>query len=284
MVKKSRFAQKSLGQNFLVDTTVRDGILDLAGELNGKKVLEIGPGLGFLTTKLLAAGAELTAVEFDPRSVRILQSDFGHKKNFYLQEGDILQRDLDQLFRSNRYQVIANIPYHITTPIFRKLLIQTKNQPQRCILMVQKEVGQKICPQKRGSDVTEKKSSSGVFYQSVRGFRRSVISISVEIFAQAFYEFMVPRQSFDPVPGVDSAIIRFETRSKPLVPAYRQADFFTVVQAGFSEKRKKIGNVLGKFFGISTQALLGDIDPDQRAEVLSIEQWDQITQNFQRHK
>jgi 16S rRNA (adenine1518-N6/adenine1519-N6)-dimethyltransferase len=259
--KKStpKFAKKSLGQNFLQSTEIRDEILKKAGNITETNILEIGPGLGFLTTKLLTAKAHVTAVEMDPRAVEILTADFGHKPNFHLLLGDILQQNLDTLFPQKSYAVIANIPYNITGPILRKLLSQTQNQPTYAILMVQKEVAEKICN-------TQK---------------RSLLSISVEIFAEAENFLFVGRENFSPAPKVDSAVIKLTIRSKPLIPPTLQKDFFRVVHAGFSEKRKKLGNVLPKFFGMSKSKLLGNIDPNRRAETLTVEEWESITHNFQ---
>ena len=255
------FAKKSLGQNFLQSTTIRQQIIDLAGDIRGQNILEIGPGLGFLTTKLLKVGANLTAVELDPRACEFLKRDFGHMDTFRLVEGSILDIDLDKIFdqEQNRYSVIANIPYHITAPIIRKLLAETKNKPEYAILMVQKEVAHKI----------------------TNPDKRSILSISVEVFAKAEYGFTVGREEFQPVPRVDSAIIKITTRPTPLVEPKDLKDFFTVVNAGFNEKRKKIGNHIGKFFGVSAKTLLGNIDPNLRAENLGIDDWITIMHNFQ---
>ena len=402
----ARFAKKSLGQNFLNSEIIRDQILEQAGDIKGKNILEIGPGLGFLTTALLESGATLTAVEKDERAVQRLTKEFPDQKNLTLIPGDFLVQELDEIFpnlhlakpekkediekyhtlrkneinrwypeveynpnhpdeskpdnyplglfwndklvgtvridfesettaifrlitvdpslrgyglgskmlalseifafskgrqnikifsenqaevknfynknhyseskgenenpiftktissppkKPGHYAIIANIPYNITNPILRKIFSRTKNKPEFALLMVQKEVGQKICEPKK----------------------RSILSISVEVFAQAEYCFTVGREHFTPAPKVDSAIIKITTRDKPLISPEIESAFFTVVNAGFSEKRKKIGNVIGKFFGIESPKLLGNIDPNLRAENLSIEEWLIITKNFQ---
>ncbi len=252
------FAKKSLGQNFLQNTEIRDNIVAAAGDLEGKEILEIGPGLGFLTAKLLSTKANLTAIELDERAIEILNRDFQHKDNFHLIHGSILDLDLDEIFGNREYGVIANIPYHITSPILKRLLAETKNRPQFAILMVQKEVAQKLCDKKN-----------------------SILKISVDIFAKSQLLFEVKKENFHPVPKVDSAIIRLDAHEKPLVVDEMQKDFFTVVNAGFSQKRKKLGNFLGGFFGIASEKLLGDIDPNRRAETLVIEEWIEITKRFQ---
>ncbi len=245
-----KFAKKSLGQNFLKSSLIRDDILDVAGDIKGKKILEIGPGLGFLTTKLLESGAELTAVELDPRACKVLTHDFGQRENFTLIPGDILQQHIEDIF-PDAYSVIANIPYNITGPILRKFLSKSPNKPDFMILMVQKEVAEKIVAKKR-----------------------SILSISVEIFAEAELCFEVGREHFDPVPGVDSAIIKLTTRPKPLVTPENEKAFFQMVNRGFSSKRKKLSNTL-------PPEVLEGIDSSLRPEVLNIEDWKKITKNHQ---
>lgn len=294
MKDQSRFAKKSLGQNFLISTTVRDGIIKEAGDLKGKKVLEIGPGLGFLTEELLKTGADLTAIELDKRAFKILGTQFSSRKNFNLINDDILQTDLDALFGTDEYCVIANIPYNITAPIIRKLLEKTANKPSFVLIMVQKEVGLKICdPVSKGNDGEAEASGEGQpFGVPLRGVaeaskkrtksKRSILSIAVEVYAEAKYCFTVNRENFEPAPRVDSAIMKLTILDKPLITPDEQRDFFTVVNGGFSEKRKKIGNVLGKFFGIPSNELLGDLDGHRRAETLTIKEWLKLMENFKK--
>ncbi|MBT3349266.1 ribosomal RNA small subunit methyltransferase A [bacterium] len=265
-MKKSNFAKKSLGQNFLNSIEIRDKIVESAGDLTEKNVLEIGPGLGFLTTKLLKAGAHLTAIELDERSVKILSKDFEQKKHFTLMHGSILDLDLDEIFEQKNYSVVANIPYNITAPILKKLLAETKNRPDCCILMVQKEVAEKICRTKPGSEKITK--------------TRTILQISVEIFAETENLFEVPRTFFEPVPNVDSAVIRVKIRDVPLVDPKLESTFFTVVNAGFSERRKKLKNSFEKFFGFPAEKILGSIDGNRRGETLDIAEWIEIAENF----
>lgn len=254
---KKPFAKKSLGQNFLNNPLVREDIVDAAGDIRDQQVLEIGPGLGFLTTKLLKAGAVVTAIELDDRVIEVLQQDFGHMDHFRLIHGDILDQDLDMIFGERPYQIIANIPYNITARLLRKFLAETKNRPTRAILMVQKEVARKLCDKKN-----------------------SILKLSVDVFAETKILFEVPRENFSPAPKVDSAIISLTIRSEPLVSREDQKLFFDAINAGFSEKRKKLGNFLGRFFGVESIQLLGEIDPNRRAETLFLEEWKTITRNL----
>ncbi len=267
-LSERKFAKKDLGQNFLQSTKVRDAILVEAGDIKGKHVLEIGPGLGFLTEALLEAGAILTAVEFDERAVRYLKNKYENYANFTLIEGSILDIDLDEIFKDESWQVIANIPYHITSPIVRKLLAETRNKPDSCVLMVQKEVAKKIA---RTRPAQEKIVES-----------RSILSLSVEIFAETKNCFEVKRDCFEPAPNVDSAILKLTTRSMPLITPEMEPDFFTMVNAGFCERRKKLRNSIPKFFGDDPTPLLKGIDSDRRAETLNIQEWIVLTKNFQK--
>lgn len=310
MIKKRTqkgFAKKEFGQNFLQNSWVRDQIIKSAPDLNGQNILEIGPGLGFLTSALLKARAEVTAVEIDPRAAEILKREFPTKDNLTLVEADILKIDIDKLFQApsptpstqppTPYAVIANIPYNITSFLLRRLLSETKNKPQYCILMVQKEVAEKIAceraPLTEPEVLTNEKMSSIEYSfnpnvvpqkKSSKEKKRTMLSISVEIYATSEIICTVPASCFSPAPKVDSAVIKISLRDKPLIDHEMEADFFTVVQAGFSERRKKLGNHIGTFFGLPSQKLLGDISPETRAEDLSIEEWIEITHNFRKTK
>lgn len=269
-LSERKFAKKDLGQNFLQSTEVRDKIMREAGDIKGKNILEIGPGLGFLTQALLDAEAQVTAIEFDKRAVRFLENKYGNYPNFTLIEGSILDINLDKIFKDEPWQTVANIPYHITSPIVRKLLSETTNKPLSCVLMVQKEVAKKIARTRPGQ---EKIIDS-----------RSILSLSVEIYAETKNCFEVKRNCFEPAPNVDSAILKLITREKPLIAHEMEQDFFTMVNAGFCERRKKLKNALVKFFGEDPTKLLDGIDGDRRAETLDIGEWITLTENFRKMK
>lgn len=255
------FAQKNLGQNFLQNSFIREKIMDSAGSLYQKNVLEIGPGLGFLTSKILQKKPrKLITVEIDPRSVEILRKDFQHKDNFEIIQDDILQQDLDQIWKKEPYLLIANIPYNITGPILRKILSQTKNKPQKAILMVQKEVGEKIVSPKK----------------------KSLLYWSVALYATSQKVCFVPRTDFSPVPKVDSCVIEITPLPCPLLSPEKEKIFFDVLHAGFHQKRKKLNNSIGGFFGVPSQGLLEGIDGDLRAEKLSFDDWQKIMYNYER--
>jgi 16S rRNA (adenine1518-N6/adenine1519-N6)-dimethyltransferase len=244
-IKQQKFAKKSLGQNFLQSAEIRDKIINSAGEIENQNILEIGPGLGFLTEAILKnKPKKLIAIEFDERSVGILNTKFVQEKSLELIHNDFLAEDLDHLWGNEKWEIIANIPYNITNPILKKICAQTKNKPKTTILMIQKEVAEKIINQKK----------------------RSILSISVEIFAEVEYLFTVDRKHFIPSPKVDSAVIKLKMRESSLVPKELDKTFFSVVNRGFSSKRKKIKNNL-------PPELLEGIDENRRAENLNIEEW-----------
>ncbi|MCB9809371.1 ribosomal RNA small subunit methyltransferase A [Candidatus Peribacteria bacterium] len=251
----SRFAQKHLGQNFLQDPQYLEKILESVGDITGTRVLEIGPGLGALTSPLLEAGALLTAVEYDERAVRLLQERWGSHPQLQLVHGDALDFTPQDVWGEHPYEIIANIPYNITNPLLKRYLSGLQHPPYRLTLMVQREVAEKITLQRKHAG------------------RRSILSISVEVYAESRLLFLVPREAFDPIPGVDSAVVQLTRRPTPLVAAADERDFFSLVHAGFSQKRKKLHNVLGSYFGRDSAAILGPIDGNLRAETLTIADW-----------
>ncbi len=250
-MKQQHFAQKNLGQNFLQSVEIRDKIIKSAGDIQERNILEIGPGLGFLTEAILKEKPKkLIAIEFDERAIDILNTKFAQDNNLELIQSDFLRQNLDEIWGNKRWQIIANIPYNITNPILKKICAQTKNKPESAILMVQKEVAEKIVDQKK----------------------RSILSISIEIFAKTEYLFTVNRKNFIPSPRVDSAVIKLKIRSTPLVSPELEKTFFSIVNRGFARKRKKLKNNL-------PPEILGNIDENRRAENLEIEEWVEMVKN-----
>ena len=256
----SRGPKKSLGQHWLKDPEILADIAE-AAELTGDDVvLEIGPGLGTLTSRLLARANSVTAVEFDADLARKLPGQFPGKKLTVVNQ-DILQFDLNQL--PKKYKVVANVPYYITSKIVEKLMT-AENKPSIAVLLVQKEVAERIA------------TESG---------NMSVLSVSVQIFAEAELDIEVPRQFFTPPPKVDSQVVALRTRDNPLITPEDQRDFFRIVKAGFSAKRKKLRSSLSGGLGIDksvAEELLKNagISPDARAEDLAIEDWKRLLKGW----
>jgi len=223
-------------------------------------VLEIGPGLGTLTSRLLARANSVTAVEFDADLARKLPGQFPGKKLTVVNQ-DILQFDLNQLPKN--YKVVANVPYYITSKIVEKLMT-AENKPSIAVLLVQKEVAERI---------------------AAEAGNMSILSVSVQIFAEAELDIEVPRQFFTPPPKVDSQVVILRTRNNPLITPEDQRDFFRIVKAGFSAKRKKLRSSLSGGLGIdksSVEELLKNagISPDARAEDLAIEDWKRLLKEW----
>ena len=252
--------KKSLGQHWLKDPEILADIAE-AAELTGDDVvLEIGPGLGTLTSRLLARANSVTAVEFDADLVRKLPGQFPGKKLTVVNQ-DILQFDLNQLPKN--YKVVANVPYYITSKIVEKLMT-AENKPSIAVLLVQKEVAERI---------------------AAEAGNMSILSVSVQIFAEAELDIEVPRQFFTPPPKVDSQVVVLRTRDNLLIIPEDQRGFFRIVKAGFSAKRKKLRSSLSGGLGIDksvAEELLKNagISPDARAEDLAIEDWKRLLKEW----
>jgi len=213
-----------------------------------------------LTSRLLARANSVTAVEFDADLARKLPGQFPGKKLTVVNQ-DILQFDLNQLPKN--YKVVANVPYYITSKIVEKLMT-AKNKPSIAVLLVQKEVAERIA------------AGAG---------NMSVLSVSVQIFAEAELDIEVPRQFFTPPPKVDSQVVVLRTRNNSLITPEDQRDFFRIVKAGFSAKRKKLRSSLSGGLGIDksvAEELLKNagISPDARAEDLAIEDWKKLLKEW----
>lgn len=256
----SRGPKKSLGQHWLKDPEILADIAE-AAELTGDDVvLEIGPGLGTLTSRLLARANSVTAVEFDADLARKLPGQFPGKKLTVVNQ-DILQFDLNQLPKN--YKVVANVPYYITSKIVEKLMT-AENKPSIAVLLVQKEVAQRIAAEPG---------------------EMSILAVSAQLFAEAELDIEVLRQFFTPPPKVDSQVVVLRTRNNPLITPEDQRDFFRIVKAGFSAKRKKLRSSLSGGLGIDksvAEELLKNagISPDARAEDLAIEDWKKLLKEW----
>lgn len=247
---------KSLGQHWLKDTSVLSHIADCADIQSDDTILEIGPGLGTLTSVLLRRGERVIAVEFDEELARKLPGQFPGK-NLEVISGDILSFDLSSLPAD--YKVVANVPYYITSKIVQRLMT-ADNPPSITVLLVQKEVAERLA------------ASPG---------QMSLLAISAQIFTETSLGDVVRAALFTPPPKVDSQVVVLARRSSPLVPIDQQADFFRLVRAGFSERRKKLRSSLSGGLHLTkpdTDGLLvkAGIDPEARAQELSIQQWRDI--------
>lgn len=213
-------AKKSLGQNFLKSAKALADIIS-AGEINKNDIiLEIGPGKGALTEKLLEHAGKVIAIEKDSALVTHLKEQFKKETEegrFELLEGDVL--DFDSHTITHPYKIIANIPYNITGAIFKQFLSGT-HQPERMVLLVQKEVAERIV---------------------ARDGNESILSLSVKAYGTPKIISKVPARYFNPAPKVDSAIIAITSISRTHFKNIEQERvFFTIVKAGFAHKRKML--------------------------------------------
>jgi 16S rRNA (adenine1518-N6/adenine1519-N6)-dimethyltransferase len=250
---------KSLGQNFLVDEVALERVVEAAQVTRADTVLEIGAGLGSLTCYLAQAAQFVVAVELDGDLIPPLQQVLAPYPNIRLVQGDILALNLTQLIQSERYLVVANIPYYITSALIRHLL-ESQLPPQRLALTVQKEVAQRICA--HPGDL-------------------SLLALSVQVYGNPMIAAHIPADAFYPPPKVDSAIIRVDIYPEPRIPPSMLKTFFRLSKAGFSQKRKTIRNALSGGLAWSTTQvgeLLHNacIDPFRRAETLSFEEWQHL--------
>jgi len=253
-------ARHSLSQNFLADADVLDAILDAASPVPGRRVLEIGPGLGLLTSGLLDAGALVTAVELDHGLAAFLRDRLEPEiadDRLVLVEGDALDQDLTGLVPPP-YDVVANLPYHITSPILHRLLGETP-RPDRLVLMVQREVAERIAAPPGGM---------------------SYLSVFVQYHAKVRIVTDVPPEAFEPEPAVRSAVIALEPypADDRLGDADQEDALWRLVQAGFRERRKMLHNVLARQLPVEPARVdaalaAANIAPERRPQTLAVGEW-----------
>ena len=248
---------KHLGQNFLTDKDVLKKIIDAADLKSSDIILEIGPGTGILTFELAKRVKQVIAVEKDKRMCEILENELNVRnvRNVKIINKDILKiEDVARLYVGRatsyipNYKIVANIPYYLTSPLIRKFL-EAENQPKLMILMVQKEVAQRIC---------------------AKPPKMSLLSISVQFYAEAEIIAYVSKNSFYPIPKVDSAILKIEPRMNANLEPNERELFFKLVKQGFSAKRKMLKNNL-KINGEILEKI--NLNPKIRAEGLSVNDW-----------
>ncbi len=257
-------ANKKLGQNFLIDDDIIQNIIDAAELKETDLVIEIGPGLGTLTSKLLEKAGKVIAIELDEKMLKVLNDRFSLYNNFILINNDVLKVDLNKIIEENLEQlksvkIVANLPYYITTPIIMKLL-ESKLKIETITVMVQKEVADRIT-------ATPGDKLSGA------------ITYSVDYYAKAEEVVFVSKSCFMPSPEVDSAVIKLEIRKEPKVNVLNEEMFFKVIKASFMQRRKTLINGLMNSGIIKDREKLNailkeaNIDSNIRGEKLTIEQF-----------
>jgi len=251
-------AKKSLGQNFLVCEEVLGDIVQAAELKLDDIVVEVGPGLGVLTRELCKRSGKVLAVEKDKRMAEMLKKTAGDFSNLEIFNEDVfkfrIQKSKIWGDKQAKYKVVANIPYYLTSHLVQHFL-QSENPPQMMVLMVQREVAERMV---------------------AKPPKMELISVLVQYYANAKIVKKVPRSCFFPEPKVDSAIVKIVRKQKP--NKINEKNFFRIVKAGFSAKRKTLANALSAGLHLSKEnsqaALLAvGIEPSRRAETLSLEEW-----------
>lgn len=248
---------KGMGQNFLVERGIVERIVRTAGVEPGDYVVEIGPGLGILTSQLLDAGALVTGIELDRRLVPHLRDAFGAFPGFSVVEADALTVDFGELLPSAQpYAVVANLPYSVGNAVIMHAM-EGSRQPQKMTVMVQREVAERLVAEPP---------------------EMTVLGVAAQTLARARIAFHVGPQNFLPPPKVESSVIILEPRGDELLPAEARRAYFRIVNAGFRHKRKTIANSLSMELALPKETAShwlesAGIDPSRRAETLAVTEW-----------
>jgi 16S rRNA (adenine1518-N6/adenine1519-N6)-dimethyltransferase len=245
---------KALGQNFLHDRKIVRRIVEVSGADSKTVVLEIGPGLGILTEELTRVSRSVTAIELDQRLAARLGEYFNGRARIV--QGDILDVDLESLGLAQPYIVVANLPYSIATAAIQRLL-EAEHPPKRMIIMVQREVAERM---------------------AARPPEMSILAIAVQFFSRPRIQFRIGSGAFIPKPRVESAVIRLDLHAETALPRTQHARFFTLVRAGFSQRRKRLDNSIASALNVPKAAvaealIAAGIEPSRRAETLDVDDW-----------
>ncbi|WP_216368869.1 16S rRNA (adenine(1518)-N(6)/adenine(1519)-N(6))-dimethyltransferase RsmA [Dictyobacter arantiisoli] len=247
---------KAFGQNFLIDRSILQQIIDAAAITPEDTLLEVGAGTGVLTRELAQRAKRVVAVEIERDMLRLLAETTHEYSNVELIARDLLYFNPLEVFGETAYKLVANLPYYITAPTFRHFLENT-NPPQLLVVMVQWEVAQRIVAEP--GDL-------------------SLLGISVQFYGQPEIIARVPARSFYPAPKVDSAILRINVNKEVRLTREERDRFFRVVKAGFTERRKQVHNSLTHGLHYKNELVRAWLEeagivPSRRAETISIEEW-----------
>jgi 16S rRNA (adenine1518-N6/adenine1519-N6)-dimethyltransferase len=242
-----------LGQHFLVDPDVLQSIVEAGEIVPTDHIIEIGPGIGVLTVELLKRAAKVTAIELDERMIPLLKTYVATKlpsneaTKLSVIQGNALHVPMPQM----KYRVVANIPYHITSPLLRHVFLESPIHPQSMTLLIQREVAEKICD-------TED---------------RGLLTILVGLFGSPKIIRKVPPACFLPPPAVDSAVLHIQCFDAPLADPITVEEVFRIVKIAFSQKRKMLRNTFGPFPDLMERLSSLQIDEKRRPQTLSVEEW-----------
>jgi 16S rRNA (adenine1518-N6/adenine1519-N6)-dimethyltransferase len=266
LVKKYNFKfSKSLGQNFLIDDSVLEDIVNGAEVGPEDLVIEIGPGVGTLTAQILKRAKRVVSIELDSDLIPILQAELGENQNFQLIHKDALKVDFNEIIGDEKsVKLVANLPYYVTTPIIAKLLNEGYDFKSLTI-MIQKEVAERINAEPNSKEY-------------------GALSILVQYYCRTSLVRKVPPSCFIPRPKVESTVIKLEKLSKPAVEVKDKKLFFDLVRNAFNMRRKTLWNGV-KSIGLTKELLEkafddADIDPKRRGETLSIEEFANLSNSI----
>lgn len=253
--------RQKLGQHFLTDESVLNKIIETYRPSGGEVIVEVGPGKGVLTERLLKLGQKVLAIEWDETFVINLKQKYANIANIRIENADIRHFDLVNCLKGmgeNEYAVVANLPYYLSSYFIRQLF-EYQILPKSAVILVQKEVAERLVA-KPGSKT------------------RSTLSVLAQIYSTVKIELAVSPNAFTPPPKVESAIVSFENIKNPFKSKDQEKGFFRVVKAGFSSKRKTLLNSLSAGLRVDRSEVekkLNDvgIDPKLRAEDLTNEEW-----------
>ncbi|SHK06046.1 dimethyladenosine transferase [Clostridium cavendishii DSM 21758] len=259
LVKKYNFKfSKSLGQNFLIDDSVLEDIVNGADVNSEDLVIEIGPGVGTLTAQILKKAKRVVSIELDSDLIPILQAELGENQNFQLVHKDALKVDFNEIIGDEKsVKLVANLPYYVTTPIIAKLLNEGYNFKSLTI-MIQKEVAERINAEPNCKDY-------------------GALSLLVQYYCTTSIVRKVAPSCFIPRPKVESTVIKLEKLEKPAVEVDNEKLFFEVIRASFNMRRKTLWNGV-KSISLSKELMEkafedAKIDPKRRGETLSIQEF-----------
>ena len=254
---------RARGQNFLVHRQVIDKILQLLELGREDRLLEIGPGLGFVTRHLVGEDRSVWAVEVDPLLAQWLRKGpLGACPRFHLVQGDALETDFDRLLPEGRLKVVANLPYSVAAPVLLRLF-EAGRHFSVLVVMLQKEVALRLAAEPGSSAY-------------------GVLSVWCRLYGRLTGKAAVSPEAFTPRPRVDSTLLRIELHPEPLVPAGEIPLLRAVVRAGFAKRRKMLGNALADLFGTRARDVFdrAAVDPRRRAETLELREFARLARAF----
>ena len=260
-------AWKALAQHVLVDQSVLEQIFRESEAGPEDTIVEVGPGRGVLTRGLVRRAKRVIAVEMDPHLAASLPETLDNPPNLRVINADAREVDLTQVLQDEvRYKLVANLPYYAANPIIRRFLESEQHRPFLMMVMVQREVAERMVAE---------------------GGRMSLLAVGIQLYGIPRIICEVPPRAFAPPPKVTSAVVRIDPRPHSSVPVEDVAEFFNMVRAGFSAPRKQLRNSLSLGLGVSAQESgrlleVAGLDPAQRAETLSLEEWWKLYQASRR--